>query len=210
MAFRAQHRRLRRDRRYRAYRAGFIAAAIALLVGACAPGAPLYVPFQSGTGHGFTDRQLSPERFEVNYKAPTKATYAFTKAQQKSDSDRRITLAYDMALWRASELALRHEFPAFSVINRSNDVNVNTHYDPYHTFPYDSCYSYFNNRAVPQIGCPYSYVYGYPSPADRYALIDAQVTLTIKFERETKPGAFGAQETIDRVRAQYPNALAPG
>lgn len=179
---------------------------VLLLIGsACAPAYPLYVPLATAGNHGYAERPLGPARYSVSYRAPPGVSYAFTKDERKADAERRLTVAYDMAVWRASELALEKGYPAFTVAERSNDVDVADGYDPY-----DPLASHCYRPCFPiDCGClPGDALYN--ARPNRYSVIDARVTITIELKSEIRPGTFDAKDAIARLHAKYPTALPKG
>jgi hypothetical protein len=177
-----------------------------LLATACAPNPPLYVPLQAGGDHGYTEVRVSPTRYQVTFKAPVAIYPALNKSAARSHAEHRTTLAYDMAMWRAAELALENGFPAFKITDRSNDVSTDYRYGTYGAPFYPPCY---DPRFGPDGPCP-SFGFSSPSAFDRYAWIEAGVTLTVEFESAIRPGLFDAREAVDKLRAQYPTAREAG
>lgn len=182
----------------------FSISTLLLLAAACAPNAPLYAPLQAAGSHGYTDERLEPTHFKVSYTAPPVTSSGFSKAQNDKDAEQRVALAYDMALWRASELALQNGFPAFSVVDRSNDVTVDHRY----YYDDDSFYHPCPGPFIQHFHC--RSLFFSPPYYERYALISARVTLMIDLDREIRPGTFNAQDAIARLRAHYPMALTAG
>ncbi len=179
-----------------------IPAVIALLsIAGCGPTYPLYAPLNVAKSHGYSDTRVDAKTYLVTYRAPERTSLAVTSAQRNADSLARIALAYDMALWRASQLALANGYPAFTVTDRTNDVRVAPGYtDPYGAaFPYPP---YYYGRG------PYFPTYNYYYPDFWY--ISASVTLRVTFDSVIKPGAFDARDAIARLQAHYPNALVAG
>lgn len=182
----------------------FGAFALVFFTAACASNAPLYVPLQATGSYGYADERVGPTRYKVSYAAPSATSSGFSRAQNERDAEPRVGLAYDMALWRSSELALQDGFPAFKVSDRSNDISIDHRYYYYDDPFYHSCFGPFAWRfhcISPYYGAPYY---------DRYALINVRVTLTIDLEREIRPGTFDAQDAIAKLRAHYPTALTTG
>jgi hypothetical protein len=188
----------------RARTAAVIICSTALLaLTACAPSLPLYTAFTPSAGYGYGEQQLGESRFEVSYVAPSDIGFATSKAMRDEVSQKRVALAYDMALWRASEIALQKSFAGFTVVDRSNDLQVvlgNEFYEP-PPYPNSVCGPFHPVLA----GCFGGF--DYSASAFPYARIDARVTLKVDYARETKPGAFDAKATLEWLKAAYPTAL---
>ncbi len=175
----------------RGVRRAALLALLALLT-ACA-GLPLYQPASGPGTFGYSERAVGADLYEVSYRAPTRTTYAYNNADR--ESDRRIGLAYDLALLRAAELALNSGSPVFAVRRRDNDVAVDLRRGR-STFP--------------------SYYGGYRRyPYSRYddeplAVIRTQVTLLVGLFDAATPGPFDSAEMAARLRRQYADELPPG
>lgn len=175
-------------------RAGLFLA-VSILLGACA-GPPLYQPMSGTRSFGYTERSVGDSLYEISYRAPTRTTYAYYAMDR--ESDRRLRLAFDLALLRAAELALSQaNRPAFSIRRRDNDVEVDIHrgYSRYH----DGF-----NRYPPRTAIPYSRYHD-----DTYAAISADVTLLVEFTAARTRGSYDAAETAAQLRRRYSNELPP-
>jgi hypothetical protein len=182
------------------------AIGLALVTGACAPSRPLYQPSQGTATYGYTDVKLGPTRFTVNYKAPDALTYSFTKARREEDARARLDIAYDMALWRASDLALANGYPAFTVVGRSNDANVELFFGDPTDLPGQQCLDPCLTRACNCV----SATRPYGDLNDTYGRITAQVTITVELGSSPGPGLLDAAQTIATLRVRYPDAAPPG
>jgi hypothetical protein len=126
--------------------APFIAAA--LLLSACAtpePPKPAMAPFGINGDFGYTARDLAPDKIEVTYRG---AAVKVDARNPRDDFRNRIELdkAYDLALWRAAEIAAERHKAGLKVErdSKNSDVDVQRHtyyrpdpfYDPFFD-PYD-------------------------------------------------------------------------
>lgn len=165
-----------------------------------APVYPLYTSVQVAGSFGYEEQRISDARYTVTYTAPVQRTYAYGGERREQDAGRQVALAYDMALWRAAELALANGYPAFRVAERNNDIQVDvrrdTYYDPFPRYGHHHRYGYFPR--------------GYPSYYPSYANLAAGVTLAVEFRRADAGDTFDARATRERLRAQYAQATAPG
>ncbi|HEY4133701.1 MAG TPA: hypothetical protein VGO34_00670 [Alphaproteobacteria bacterium] len=176
-------------------------AAVGLLLAACGTSGPVYPLYSSAavTGSfGYSEQKLSPNSFKVTYVAPVREV-----ADSRNAIDERrqslLTVSNDMAIWRASDLALANGQKEFRVTRRDNDVDVQR--DTYESYPYRPYY----RRGPPYYGpAPY---FGPPWPErDSYVRLRARTTLVIEFGHQPGTDFFIADEAIARLRQTYPGA----
>ena len=175
----------------------------ALLLAACAgTPRPLYAPFGEIGGYGYTEQQLSETRLRVRYEAPLDTAYDAGRIERERQSGARVTLAYDLALLRAAELALARGFAAFAVTERQNDVAVEVEPDyPFYRDPFFFPGPFGRRR--------YPFYYPPAYSFDRQTTYGAGVTLLVELRRVAGPDALDARATISRIRAKYPTGLTP-
>ncbi len=190
-----------------------VAAALvaALAFAACAPieRYPLYTSLEAAGSFGYEEQRLSERRFRVTYHAPIVATSAYSSGQRRQEVEQEVALAYDMALWRAAELALEVGYPALTVAERDNDTRIEVFGDPYYdpfVYPgYSLLYPLypFSHHGPPFGLLPQPF---YPSYYGPFAELMVSVTITV--ELGASAGALDAQGTVERLREQYPDAVA--
>jgi hypothetical protein len=169
--------------------------ASALGVAGCqsAPPQPLFRPLEAGATYGYTDRQIDESHWEVTYMGPRyRSSYGDTSRNKETETAR--TEAYDLALWRAAQVALEQKKPRFAVVSERRDIDRSTEVDRYPPYPY---YPY---------GYRHPSFWGYWPYYDNYstqAFHDAVVTLTIDLNPTGDAQIFSAKETADRLEAQY-------
>jgi hypothetical protein len=181
-----------------------------LLVAGCAggPSYPLYSPRAVAQTFGYAEERVAKNRFRVTYAAPVRRTYPYAGPRREADAAEQLGLAYDMALWRASELALANGFPGFVTGPRDNEVQVDVAYDYYRDPFYDDPFYHYGHRRH-RLYRHYPYdPYYYGGRYSRYALIAAKTTLTVELRKVRVPEAIDAATTIRRLRQKYPDALA--
>lgn len=191
--------------------AALVAAALALAVCAPVERLPLYTPLELAGDFGYDEERLSERRFKVIYHAPIVATYAYSSGQRQQEVDQEVALAYDMALWRAAELALEVGYRALTVLGRDNDARIEVFGDPYYDpFVYPGYPSFYPPYPFSHYGPPFGLLSHpfYPSYYEPYAELMVSVTITVAFGENLEAGALDAQGTLDRLRAQYPDAVA--
>lgn len=184
-----------------------IAGAIVLsaLTAACAenrrPAVAAMVPQSTNGVFGYSDKMVAPDLYEVAYVSPRlRATQDADDAHGLAGEKQRV---YDLALWRAAQLAQEKKFPAFQVQHESRDVDVTVRRDPVYYPPppifFGPCrwdcgwpYGYW----------PYPYDYSYRTRAA--GLIT--VNLTVKMLASATADSLDTAATIDRLRTAYASA----
>jgi hypothetical protein len=184
-----------------------IAGAIVLgaLTAACAehrtPAVAAMVPQSTNGVFGYSDKMVAPDLYEVAYVSPRlRATQDGDDAHGLAGEKQRV---YDLALWRAAQLAQEKKFPAFQVQHESRDVDVTVRRDPVYYPPppifFGPCrwdcgwpYGYW----------PYPYDYSYRTRAA--GLIT--VNLTVKMLATATADSLDTAATIDRLRKAYASA----
>jgi hypothetical protein len=173
---------------------------VLLVLASCAqsPPVPLYSPLSEARYFGYTEQPVGSNAVRVTYITP--AVRVRSPSYIEAVRAERINLAYDLALWRAAELALAAGYPAFSVTERENDANVHN-------------YTYYADDWGPW-DCPYRYrgCFGRPNygPPDRWIDVSARVSFVARFEPTNTPNNYNAQFVIDQARAKYGTAMARG
>jgi hypothetical protein len=156
------------------------------------------VPQSTNGVFGYSDQMVAPDLYEVAYVSPPlRATQAADDAHGLAGEKQRV---YDLALWRAAQLAQEKGFPAFQVQHESRDVDVTVHHDPVYYPPplfFGPC------RWDCDLGYwPYPYDYSYRiRAAGRIA-----VNLTVKMLAKAAEDSLDTAATIERLRKAYASA----
>lgn len=181
-------------------RSGGLLWAAALAIAGCAPEAryPLYTALEVAESFGYAEERLSETGYRVSYSAPVRRTYAYGGEERQQEAEQRLALAYDLALWRAAELALAHGYPAFEVSGRDNAVEVEIRHDYYHPFLHHG--HHFHHGFFPH------HLHGY---YDRYARLAARVSIAVDFRAAPDADRLDAKATLERLKARYPDAAGP-
>jgi hypothetical protein len=178
-----------------------LATLVSLLLLAFAAGAcsstprPLYVPF-GPSNYGYTEKATGDVSYEISYRAPHFITYAYGRATRDRITEQQLSIAHDMALLRAADLALSRGLPAFRETRRDNDVKVDVESDPF----------YESGLARPCFDTRFCTPSPYLSP-DRRTVVDAGVRIEVRLEPRIENGAYNAADARQRLLAAYPNAL---
>lgn len=174
-------------------------AAILAVTGCASSPVDYYRPLASEGRYGYSDTALATNRYEVSYLTPVRSVRSVSAEIREREGSERIALAYDMTLWRASELALAAGHPAFEVSLRENDLRVDRNWYRYASPFYDPWFPRYRYRHRPYLYPPFP-----PDPYfDRYTRISARVTLTVEFRDVLAPDSIDAESTLTRIKAKY-------
>ncbi len=156
---------------------------------------PLLTPLAVGGDFGYAETPLGNDRHAVTYVAPPRLTSPYGTARE-SDAQAARTLAFDMAVWRAAQIAQAQGFAGFRIIDRRSDVDTypDPFYDPWDPWPCWQCRRF---------GFPY-----YPDPyrGSPYVYLQARVTVTMLMLHDPGPGDYKADDAIAQLRRTYPGA----
>lgn len=179
------------------WRHGLAALVGLMLLGGCVSGPrlPLLTPLEVGGSFGYTATPLGGDRHAVTYVAPSRVTSAYGAARA-ADAQASRTLAFDMAVWRAAQIAEAQGFAGFRVSDRRSDVDTypDPFYDPWDPWPCWECRRF---------GFPY---YRDPFRGPSFAYLQARVTITVQLLHDPGPGDYKAADAIAQLRRTYPGA----
>jgi hypothetical protein len=158
---------------------------------------PLYVPF-GPSNYGYSERSTGDASYEVSYRAPRFNTYVYGQTARDRIVDQQLAIAHDIALLRASDLALSRGMPAFREIRRDNDVRVDVENDPFYNSSLNRpCYDTRFCTPPPYLS------------SDRRTVVDAGVRIEVRLEPRVDGGAYDAADSKRRLLLAYPDALPP-
>jgi hypothetical protein len=178
---------------------------LSALTAACAehhrPAVAAMVPQSTNGVFGYSDKMVAPDLYEVTYVSPRlRATQDADDAHGLEGEKQRV---YDLALWRAAQLAQERKFPAFQVQHESRDVDVTVRRDPVYYPPPPI----FFGPCRWDCGWPYGY---WPYPYDYSYRVRAAglitVNLTVKMLASATADSLDTAATIDRLRKAYASA----
>lgn len=169
---------------------------LAIVASACSSTPrPLYVPF-GPSSYGYAERPTGDASYEVSYRAPRFNTYVYGQTARDRLVDQQLTVAHDIALLRASDLALSRGMAGFREIRRDNDVRVDVENDPFYN-------SSFNRPCFDTRFCtPQPYL-----SSDRRTVVDVGVRIEVRLEPRVEGGAYDAADSKRKLLAAYPEAL---
>jgi hypothetical protein len=176
------------------------------LLAACAAGpqAPLLSPLDVAKRYGYTEATLGPAKIQVTYVGPSRQSSVYA-SEREPDANAARTQAYDLAVWRAAQIALERGFAGFHVDSSRADIET-TYDDPFS----DPFYGPFGPPYGPYFGSPFRRrLWGYPGfyPAyNPFAYIQARVTIDVTLLQALGPGDYVAQDAIAQLRRTYPTA----
>ena len=112
----------------------FLPIALALVLSACvtpAPPKPAMAPFGVNGEFGYSERDLGGDKIEVTYRG---ASVKVAAQNPRDDFRNRLELdkAYDMALWRAAEIATERHKTGLRVESDSKNSDVDVHRHTYY------------------------------------------------------------------------------
>jgi hypothetical protein len=159
------------------------------------------VPQTTNGVFGYSDKMVAPDLYEVAYVSPRlRATQDADDAHGLAGEKQRV---YDLALWRAAQLAQEKGFPAFQVQHESRDVDVTVRRDPVYYPPPPI----FFGPCRWDCGWPYGY---WPYPYDYSYRTRAAgritVNLTVKMQAKATGDSLDTAATIERLRRAYASA----
>jgi len=105
--------------------------ALPLLAAGCATPEPkpAFVAYGTAGTFGYSDTRLADDLYQVTYVTPFIRT-ATDEAGRAAELAQQKQQAYELALWRAAQLAEKAGYPAMQVENQSNDANVELRSEP--------------------------------------------------------------------------------
>lgn len=177
-----------------------LALSLLLLLAACASGPqyPLYSPLAVTGSFGFTEQRVSNTSYRVTYITPKHTAYSpYARSEPRRSSQ--LTLANDMAMMRAAELAMSSGQETFRVTQRDNDADVDR----------QRYYGWCDDPFWP--GRPYYRPYpAYRCGSDGYTYFQARSTLTVEFGHKTGDEYFVAKDVLAQLAQTYPTVRANG
>lgn len=185
---------------------------LGLALGACsgglAPQPPLMTPLAETRTHGYAEKTLSGGRIEVSYLGPSRRV-PVARAERAGHLERARREAEDLALWRAAQITIARKAPAFAILDRRIDVDIEVRRtDMGYPFggPFGS-HGYHRYRARGYY--PFS-PYPFHGFGFRDAYAQARARLTIGLVKKSSPGARDALAVAAQMRQKYATAGRAG
>src|SRR5262245_20972095 len=183
--------------------------ALSLLAAGCATPEPkpAFVAYGTAGTFGYSDTRLSDDLYQVTYVTPYIRT-ATDEAGRTAELAQQKQQAYELALWRAAQLAEKAGYPAMQVENQSNDANVVLRSEPdFGPAPTPLYYNYGLGpyyRPYPVYGYPWGYT-GYTRQAA--AVITAQ--LRVRLLHDVTKDAIDTKATETQLASRYAKTTYP-
>ena len=173
---------------------------LGIVLGGCAtgPSYPLLTPVDVARSFGFSDTRLPDGRYEVSYVAPAQQGYGYRFDQSPTERQGKA-LAFDMAIWRAAQIAQSQGFQGFSVADTKSNSDIQQRAG-YYDDPWGPGWGpgpYWGWRR------PYGWDTYYNPPETS---VQVQVKLNVALSNSLKPGDYNAVEAIEQLRKTYPGA----
>src|SRR5262245_62093002 len=186
---------------------------IALECAGCASKPPPTVPAMVAQGtrgdYGYAETAMAPDQYKVTYVSPSQSAHGEPEQDYGLAGERQR--AYDLALWRAAQIALEKGYPAFEVQNETRDVDLQIAEPPapppylpagLRTISGPPC-RWDCERPLGYWGDPYfSPVYD-NWYRRAHSSGRASATLTVKLLKQPTTGAQDAAATAERLRGLY-------
>lgn len=172
---------------------------LTVLLGACAgaPPPPLMTPLAETRTHGYAEKTLPGGRIEVSYLGPSRRV-PVARAERAGHLEIARREAEDLALWRAAQIAIARKAPAFAVLDRRIDVDIEVRRTD-GGYPFGG-YGYHRYRTRGYYSfAPYPF-HGY---GFRDAYAQARARLTVGFVKKSTPGARDALAVAAQMRQKY-------
>lgn len=191
-----------------------VMTATAGLTAGCAdkpqPRVAAMVPLGTNGEYGYSEKMIGPDLYTVRFTSPSLRATEDDAASHGLEGEKQR--AYDMALWRAAQLAQQARKPAFEVQQESRDVDVTVQRDRVYPTYVPGPYFYGRHHRWPGYWPGY---YGYPYDYDGYDRYRTRVTgriivdLKVKLLAQKSAAAFDAAATAERLRKSYGGASYP-
>ncbi|MCZ6862335.1 MAG: hypothetical protein O7I42_19035 [Alphaproteobacteria bacterium] len=178
--------------------------ALTILLGACTgaldPQPPLMTPLAETRTHGYAEKTLPGGRIEVSYLGPIRRV-PVVRAERVRHLEVSRLEAEDLALWRVAQIAIARKTPAFAILDRRVDVDIEVRRsNSVFSFGGYGYHRYRTRGHYPFSPYPF-YGFGF---RDAYA--QARARLTVGFVKISKTGARDALAVAAQMRQKYPNA----
>jgi hypothetical protein len=201
--------------------AGLLALVAVALMGGCAERAPqtAMVAASPDGGYGYSDQRLAPDFYAVHYVSPELSLPADEDARSRQ-LDTEKARAFDLALWRSSQIAAAEGFSYLKVEedHRDASVDVKREYAPPPALGLSgyyglggSMYSPWGFYGQPPGLVPY-WFYQDPYAVQQYSVkVSGRVTSSLKvaFAKAPAPGFEDAAALGKRLSQQYAGVTYP-
>jgi hypothetical protein len=175
---------------------------VALLASGCAtgPAPPLLSPLAVAKDYGYSETPIGSDgRYQVTFVAPPQRTGRSVQMRAETTAALRKQ-AFDLATWRAAQVALAHGDAGFKVGNTNSNVNNYADEAAYLPPPWWGAggfrRGYFGGGFGP---------YWDDSP---FVMVQLDLTIDVILEKSPATGDYNAAQLIEQLRRTYPGADA--
>ncbi len=185
---------------------------LGLTLGACSgvppPQPPLMTPLAQTRTHGYAEKTLSGGRIEVSYLGPSRRV-PVARAERALHLERARLEAEDLALWRAARIAIARKAPAFAILDRRIDVDVEVRRTDM-GYPFAGPFGGYGYHRYRGRGHYLFSPYPFHGFGFRDAYAQARARLTIGLVKKSTPGARDALAVAAQMRQKYATAGRAG
>ncbi|MCP4316533.1 MAG: hypothetical protein GY789_11090 [Hyphomicrobiales bacterium] len=177
-----------------------------LVLAACAsePPPPLMSPLSEAGRYGYSDKKTGRDSYEVTYSGPSIRTGS-TRAGREGDRKAAKAQTYDLALWRAAQVAIDNGYEGFDIDREDDEIEVTVRqgYYPYYRPFYYGPGRYYGHPS------PYAGFYDYPSYGRyRDTSLRAVTTLAVSMKSSAADSEFDAAATAARMALKFPGTAS--
>jgi hypothetical protein len=186
---------------------------LTMLTAGCAAPAPktAFVAYGDAGNFGYSDSRLGDNLYQVTYVTPFLPT-ATDAAGRDAEIAQQKQQAYELALWRAAQLAQKGGFPALQIENHRNDANIFIRSEPDYVAAPTPLSAYYEAgplyRPYPISGFSYGFPHGYTSYT-RHAVATITVQLRVRMLQAMADGAIDSKATEAQLASRYAKATYP-
>lgn len=183
-----------------------------------APPRPAMVALDTNGDYGFSETKLADDAYQIRYVEP-RLQVSTDRAARQAAIEAAKQRSYDLALWRAAELAAAQGYAAVQVTQDRRDADVAMserryrRVSPFVGFGYYGHPLHGHRPWFPYHYDAYPYFPYFPYEDDYFerqaASARVSVTLIVKFLREPADDAQDATATATELEQRYANATFP-
>ena len=162
---------------------------------------PLLSPIEDASRYGYEQHLVERDRYQILFTAPLVAVAPLPEARAE-DQRRLARIAFDLACWRAAELAQLHRMAGVRILDAGTRIDMlsDTFVDPY----WDLFYARAGMSRYHGDGEP-----GFAGPATGSPILRARAAVTAQLVPQLGPGDLDAAALLGALRARYPAADRP-
>jgi len=176
------------------------------------PPRPAMVSLGAVGDYGYSDIRLSENRYEIRYVEP-RLRVSTSRDDRETAIEAAKQRSYDLALWRAAQLAVEKNYAALKVEQDHRDADIDVTTRSYRSYPPLMGFGWYGYQRP---WFPYHYGYGaYPWYIDDAyvsrpsASARVSVRLIVKFEDKVGEDNLDAAATIEQMRQRYAATTFP-